>query len=152
MKPLRLKTPKQKTSARNLQKDENLKVVSRIRPITKTEQQNHVVRCVAVKDGSITINDKRNKIHKFEFSNVFGPQTSQQDLFNATVEPMIDEVLEGFSCAFFCYGQTGTGKTYTMHDLLKKVFYFHIQVVLPIKYLELFFPSRQVVYGRHQRL
>ena len=131
MKPLKLKTPKQKTSARNLQKDENLKVVSRIRPITKTEQQNHVVRCVAVKDGSITINDKRNKTHKFEFSNVFGPRTSQNDLFNATVEPMIDEVLEGFSCAFFCYGQTGTGKTYTIHDLLN----FYIFAFLKVKFI-----------------
>jgi kinesin family member 11 len=27
---------------------------------------------------------------------------------------MIDEVLAGYNCTVFAYGQTGTGKTYTM--------------------------------------
>ena len=30
------------------------------------------------------------------------------------VEPVVKEVLEGYSCTIFAYGQTGTGKTYTM--------------------------------------
>ena len=28
--------------------------------------------------------------------------------------PIVDEVLDGFSCTIFAYGQTGTGKTFTM--------------------------------------
>lgn len=27
---------------------------------------------------------------------------------------MVNEVLDGFNCTIFAYGQTGTGKTYTM--------------------------------------
>ena len=30
------------------------------------------------------------------------------------IAPIVEEVLEGFNCTIFAYGQTGTGKTYTM--------------------------------------
>lgn len=34
--------------------------------------------------------------------------------------PMVNEVLEGFNCTIFAYGQTGTGKTYTMEGECKR--------------------------------
>ncbi|KAJ6406701.1 hypothetical protein OIU84_010250 [Salix udensis] len=34
--------------------------------------------------------------------------------------PIVDEVLEGFNCTIFAYGQTGTGKTYTMEGECKR--------------------------------
>ena len=34
--------------------------------------------------------------------------------FREVVEPVIYEVLDGYSCTIFAYGQTGTGKTFTM--------------------------------------
>lgn len=30
------------------------------------------------------------------------------------VAPLIEEVLSGYNCTVFAYGQTGTGKTHTM--------------------------------------
>lgn len=45
---------------------------------------------------------------------VFGPAASQGDLYDKAIVPIVDEVLEGFNCTIFAYGQTGTGKTYTM--------------------------------------
>ena len=30
------------------------------------------------------------------------------------VAPLIEEVVSGYNCTVFAYGQTGTGKTYTM--------------------------------------
>ncbi|KIH43732.1 kinesin motor domain protein, partial [Ancylostoma duodenale] len=30
------------------------------------------------------------------------------------VSPQVDRVLAGYNCTLFAYGQTGTGKTYTM--------------------------------------
>ncbi|KFM22480.1 125 kDa kinesin-related protein, partial [Auxenochlorella protothecoides] len=35
-------------------------------------------------------------------------------LYDSTVAPLVEEMLEGFNCTIFAYGQTGTGKTYTM--------------------------------------
>jgi kinesin family protein 11 len=35
-------------------------------------------------------------------------------LFEQSISPIVHEVLEGYNCTIFAYGQTGTGKTYTM--------------------------------------
>lgn len=35
-------------------------------------------------------------------------------MYSSVVAPMIQEVLAGYNCTVFAYGQTGTGKTYTM--------------------------------------
>ena len=47
------------------------------------------------------------------FDKVFGPRTTQEDVFKYA-EPDIKNVLGGFNNTIFAYGQTGTGKTYTM--------------------------------------
>lgn len=45
---------------------------------------------------------------------VFGPTSKQRDLYEQVVSPIVNEALEGYNCTIFAYGQTGTGKTYTM--------------------------------------
>ena len=35
-------------------------------------------------------------------------------MYNVCVSPIVKEVLQGYNCTVFAYGQTGTGKTYTM--------------------------------------
>ena len=49
-----------------------------------------------------------------KYTQVFGPKSQQQDVFNHAVVPLVNEVLDGYNCSIFAYGQTGTGKTYTM--------------------------------------
>ena len=41
----------------------------------------------------------------------------QIDVYKSVVTPLIKQVLEGYNCTVFAYGQTGTGKTYTMEGL-----------------------------------
>lgn len=50
----------------------------------------------------------------FTYDQVFGPSATQADVYERVVEPIVDEVLEGYNCTVFAYGQTGTGKTHTM--------------------------------------
>lgn len=38
----------------------------------------------------------------------------QIDLYIDTARPIVDKVLEGYNGTILAYGQTGTGKTYTM--------------------------------------
>lgn len=59
---------------------------------------------------------------------MFGPNAQQKDLYEQAVIPIVNEVLEGFNCTIFAYGQTGTGKTYTMEGECKrsKVIYLHM--------------------------
>ncbi|KAK2466898.1 hypothetical protein APHAL10511_001156 [Amanita phalloides] len=51
---------------------------------------------------------------KYNFDMVFGPEADQAMLYHDVVHPMLEEVLLGYNCTLFAYGQTGTGKTYTM--------------------------------------
>ncbi|XP_027385108.1 kinesin-like protein KIF11 isoform X2 [Bos indicus x Bos taurus] len=45
---------------------------------------------------------------------VFGANTKQIDVYRSVVCPILDEVIMGYNCTIFAYGQTGTGKTFTM--------------------------------------
>jgi len=50
----------------------------------------------------------------FVFDSVYDWNANQDDLYKRTVQPLVYSVLEGFNGTIFAYGQTGTGKTYTM--------------------------------------
>ena len=44
---------------------------------------------------------------------VYTPSSSQEDVFKDT-ESLMTSVLDGFNVCIFAYGQSGTGKTFTM--------------------------------------
>lgn len=50
----------------------------------------------------------------YPFDRVFGHAADQAMVYSEVVKPMLEEVLLGYNCTLFAYGQTGTGKTYTM--------------------------------------
>ena len=50
----------------------------------------------------------------FSFDAVFDTNSTQVDIYNETARPIVDKVLQGYNGTIFAYGQTGTGKTYTM--------------------------------------
>lgn len=51
---------------------------------------------------------------KFTFDRTFGQESEQKEVYKVVVAPLIEEVLSGYNCTVFAYGQTGTGKTHTM--------------------------------------
>ncbi|XP_035207790.1 kinesin-like protein KIF11 [Stegodyphus dumicola] len=65
------------------------------------------------KKKEIVVKD-RNSTREFFFDKVFPPDTKQISVDKAVVGPLIQEVLMGYNCTVFAYGQTGRGKTYTM--------------------------------------
>jgi kinesin family protein 4/21/27 len=50
----------------------------------------------------------------FTFDQVHAPQTTQYEMFTSTTKPLISRFLEGFNCTILAYGQTSSGKTFTM--------------------------------------
>ncbi|GMH33373.1 hypothetical protein BSKO_01207 [Bryopsis sp. KO-2023] len=95
----------------------HVQVLLRCRPATKDEQRSsHVVQChEARKEVTVTQTVAGRALDKrYTFDRVFGPNATQEAVFRSAVIPIIDEVLEGFNCTIFAYGQTGTGKTFTM--------------------------------------
>jgi len=54
----------------------------------------------------------------YTFDATYGALSTQDEVYNNTVRPLVDEVLGGFNCTVLAYGQTGTGKTHTMEGEL----------------------------------
>ena len=57
----------------------------------------------------------------YSFDGVFPENITQFEIFQQVTNPLIQEVLAGFNCTVFAYGQTGTGKTYTMEGQMEGV-------------------------------
>ncbi|XP_041444665.1 kinesin-like protein KIF3A isoform X3 [Xenopus laevis] len=101
---------------------DNVKVVVRCRPLNERERAMSSKMAVGVDEirGTITVHkvDSMNEPPKtFTFDTVFGPDSKQLDVYNLTARPIVDSVLEGYNGTIFAYGQTGTGKTFTMEGV-----------------------------------
>lgn len=96
--------------------DTNVQVAVRCRPLNEREKgagRNAIVLC---KPNSNELAVMKRKTYAFD--KVYGQYSTQKDVFRATVKPAVDEALAGYNCTVFAYGQTGTGKTYTMQGEL----------------------------------
>ncbi|GAA6093065.1 kinesin-like protein KIF3A [Tachysurus ichikawai] len=105
-----------------LEVNDNVKVVVRCRPLNQKEKMMGHKQSVTVDEirGTITVNkfETSNEPPKtFTFDTVFSPDSKQLDVYNLTARPIIDSVLEGYNGTIFAYGQTGTGKTFTMEGV-----------------------------------
>jgi centromeric protein E len=45
---------------------------------------------------------------------VFGPSASNREIFDTVASHLIDSALEGYNTVMFMYGQTSSGKTFTL--------------------------------------
>ena len=54
------------------------------------------------------------KKQMFTFDQVHPPATTQHAMFTSTAQPLISRFVEGFNCTILAYGQTSSGKTFTM--------------------------------------
>lgn len=50
---------------------------------------------------------------QFEFDGVLAMNDGQQLVYSQVAQPLVDATIAGRSACLMCYGQTGTGKTYT---------------------------------------
>ncbi|KAL4313736.1 hypothetical protein AHAS_Ahas15G0014900 [Arachis hypogaea] len=57
--------------------------------------------------------NKLKSLKPFKFDRVYTPKDDQVDVF-ADASSMVTSVLDGYNVCIFAYGQTGTGKTFTM--------------------------------------
>ncbi|KAF3649997.1 Kinesin-4 [Capsicum annuum] len=94
----------------------NIRVFCRCRPLNAEETAAGASMAIdfeAAKDGELTV--KSNGMFKkaFKFDAVFSPQADQAEVFEDAA-PLATSVLDGYSVCIFAYGQTGTGKTFTM--------------------------------------
>ncbi|GMR36299.1 hypothetical protein PMAYCL1PPCAC_06494, partial [Pristionchus mayeri] len=85
-------------------------VAIRVRPPNAAEAKDTVIVKADAADRSITVRTKTFS----NFDRVYGCNSRQQDIYKDLVKKQVEDVLRGYNCTIFAYGQTGTGKTYTM--------------------------------------
>ncbi|KAL3316234.1 Kinesin-like protein kif3b [Cichlidogyrus casuarinus] len=108
-----------------LKKDsECVRVVIRCRPMSekeRTEGYSSCIRSINFPKGTIEIVDpraaKNAETRTFTFDAVYGENSKQTELYEESFSALVQSALEGFNSTIFAYGQTGTGKTYTVQGV-----------------------------------
>lgn len=91
------------------EENQNIQVFVRSRPLHADEKRSSVELITEKKTIRVASQNKT-----YSFDNVFDAKVKQYDVYLSVVEPLVQQVIEGYNCTVFAYGQTGTGKTYTM--------------------------------------
>ena len=126
-----------KNNHNNFSYDDNLKVYIRVRPPLMSEKDSSLpFRSVAsVSDDKTTISLieylgfefdealKQKELmenpslfvpHPYTFDHIFDMESTQEDVYKIAAVPAVESLMSGYNSTIFAYGQTGTGKTYTM--------------------------------------
>ncbi|KAK2951664.1 putative Kinesin heavy chain [Blattamonas nauphoetae] len=116
------------TASDQQKQEDRISVVVRCRPSLQNELANkgnyvnqNVVR---ITDNVLFLDDpyegidskieRRREERMYLFDRCFDQNSSNLDIFEQSVVPLVDTVFEGFNATCFSYGMTGAGKTYTM--------------------------------------
>ncbi|CAM6048113.1 unnamed protein product [Sphagnum compactum] len=94
----------------------NIRVFCRCRPLSASEiamGSGSVAEFESAMNGDLIIRTGTAGKKLFKFDQVFSPEDGQDDVF-ADTAPVVVSVLDGYNVCIFAYGQTGTGKTFTM--------------------------------------
>ncbi|XP_016068445.1 PREDICTED: kinesin-like protein KIF19 [Miniopterus natalensis] len=107
-------------------KDQQLMVALRIRPLSGAELEEGatviahkvgdqmVVLMDPGEDPEDTLRTHRSREKTFIFDTVFDQHASQEDVYRATTQHLVEGVVSGYNATVFAYGPSGAGKTYTM--------------------------------------
>ncbi|KAG8661529.1 hypothetical protein MANES_01G011700v8 [Manihot esculenta] len=95
----------------------NIRVYCRIRPLNPGQAEKQTTIEYVGQNGELVVANPskpgKDGNRLFRFNKVYGPNSTQADVFSDT-QPLIRCVLDGYNVCIFAYGQTGSGKTYTM--------------------------------------
>ncbi|CAN1841442.1 Kinesin-like protein KIN-14Q [Linum perenne] len=94
----------------------NIRVFCRCRPLNHEEVEAGASMAIdfeSAKAGELTVFSNGVPKKTFKFDSIFSPQANQADVFEDTAA-FATSVLDGYNVCIFAYGQTGTGKTFTM--------------------------------------
>ncbi|XP_031485680.1 kinesin-like protein KIN-14O isoform X1 [Nymphaea colorata] len=89
----------------------SIRVFCRVRPFLQMEKRSRPAP-ITLGQEKVMIQGMRKK-KDYVFDRVFSYEASQENVF-AEIEPILRSALDGHSVCIFAYGQTGTGKTFTM--------------------------------------
>ncbi|KAJ5998286.1 hypothetical protein N7451_006096 [Penicillium sp. IBT 35674x] len=91
-----------------------IKVVARFRPQNKVELGSGGTPIVDFENEESCAINSREGTGSFTFDRVFPMGSPQADIFDFSIRPTVDDILNGYNGTVLAYGQTGAGKSYTM--------------------------------------
>ena len=97
-------------------KQERVQVSVRIRPFNDQEKQidpTTPIKSIDLKNNFLQI-QKEYDTKSFNYDHIYPEDSNQEEIFEETSKNVVQSVLNGYNGTIFAYGQTGTGKTYTM--------------------------------------
>ncbi|KAJ2367173.1 Kinesin- motor protein, partial [Coemansia sp. RSA 2607] len=107
-------------NASTQEKDTNIQVVVRCRDAPMRQLKTNATIVVHPVHGQdVKIDGPASVARAYHYDGVFGPKATQEHIYDKVVRPILHEVMQGYNCTIFAYGQTGTGKTYTMEGDLE---------------------------------
>lgn len=94
----------------------------RVRPISTREMLSPDVKnIIDVAGNTISITSDSGTVHSFSYDHCFNSSdpldplyASQEAIYVAVAQPLLEKAYEGYNTCLFAYGQTGSGKSYTM--------------------------------------
>ncbi|KAF2075045.1 hypothetical protein CYY_003655 [Polysphondylium violaceum] len=101
------------TSNNNIQEDDDkIKVAIRVRPLNSKELSSDQKIAWSVTTDSIT--QSFNNKNSFLYDYVFGMESNTKELYDAIANNIVLSSLKGINGTIFAYGQTSSGKTWSM--------------------------------------
>ncbi|XP_043934142.1 kinesin-like protein KIF7 isoform X2 [Protopterus annectens] len=113
-----------------------VKVAVRIRPLLPKEILYGHQFCIRISREAqqITLGSDKH----FKFDSIFDHSCNQEEVYNSCVQPLVEAFFEGFNSTVFAYGQTSSGKTYTIGETNISSFSDEEQGILPRAAAEIF--------------
>ncbi|KAL4919068.1 P-loop containing nucleoside triphosphate hydrolase protein [Aspergillus aurantiobrunneus] len=110
---------KERDIERGINEDTSIHVVVRCRGRNEREVKENsgvALQTEGVKGKTVELSMGPNAVSNktYTFDKVFSAAADQVTVYDDVVLPIVTEMLAGYNCTIFAYGQTGTGKTYTM--------------------------------------
>ncbi|KAI8339192.1 P-loop containing nucleoside triphosphate hydrolase protein [Chlamydoabsidia padenii] len=90
----------------------SVRVAVRVRPLTEIEQQHNCKNNITFIPNQPQINVGPDRSFTFDYT--YTPLTSQQEVFDTCVIPLVNKYIDGYNSTILAYGQTGSGKTFSM--------------------------------------
>ncbi|XP_076452452.1 uncharacterized protein LOC143288036 [Babylonia areolata] len=93
---------------------DQIKVVVRVRPLIQREQQAGQDARWTVKDEKVISQRDQPSLPAYTFDQVYDRDCSTWELYSGAIAPIVEAAMNGYHGTLFAYGQSGSGKTYTM--------------------------------------
>ncbi|KAL0794880.1 hypothetical protein Bca101_066257 [Brassica carinata] len=120
------RTPAVTPGGSSRSREEKIVVTVRLRPLNKKEQSaRDQVAWECVDDHTIVSKpqapqERSHHQSSFTFDKVFGPESVTEDVYEDGVKNVALSALMGINATIFAYGQTSSGKTFTMRGVTEK--------------------------------